>query len=167
MTILYPLDYARLKLTNNIKNQNKKIWKTIKNTFQQEGFRGIYRGVLLSYLSMTLFRGSFFGIYDTFKVKLETHYQKFLVSYGATLVSMFLISPLQTVIRRMMMTSGHSFKYQGYRDCAKQIYKAEKLRGFFRGGSIIPFEGIMVGLMFSFFDKIFSQLKSIEDYSSL
>lgn len=79
---------------------------------------------MLSYLGMTLFRGSFFGIYDTFKVNLERPYQKFLVSYGATIVSMFLVSPLQTVVRRMMMTSGHSFKYEGYKDCARQIYKA-------------------------------------------
>lgn len=35
---------------------------------------------------------------------------------------MLLVSPLQTVIRRMMMTSGHSFKYDGYIDCIKQIY---------------------------------------------
>jgi len=73
---------------------------------------------------MTLFRGSFFGIYDTFKINLDTPFHKFLVSYGATLVSMYLVSPLQTVTRRMMMTSGHSFKYGGYLDCAKQIYKA-------------------------------------------
>ncbi len=69
--------------------------------------RGIYRGVLLSYLGMTLFRGTFFGIYDTFKVGLDNHYKKFLVSYTATLMSMYMVSPLQTVIRRMMMTSGH------------------------------------------------------------
>lgn len=115
---------------------------------------------------MTLFRGAFFGIYDTFKVNLATHYQKFLVSYGATIVSMFLVSPLQTVTRRMMMTSGHSFKYQGYADCAKQIYKSDGIKGFYRGGSIIPFEAIMVGMMFTLFDKIFSELKSIEDYSN-
>jgi solute carrier family 25 (adenine nucleotide translocator) protein 4/5/6/31 len=123
--------------------------------------RGIYRGVLLSYLGMTLFRGAFFGIYDTFKVKLDSHYQKFFVSYGATVISMFLVSPIQTVTRRLMMTSGHSFKYQGYADCAKQIYKSEKIKGFYRGGSIIPFESIMVGMMFTLFDRIFTQLKSI------
>lgn len=115
---------------------------------------------------MTLFRGSFFGIYDTFKVNLETHYQKFFVSYAATVVSMFLVSPLQTVTRRLMMTSGHTFKYKGYRDCAKQIYNTDKIRGFYRGGSIIPFESIMVGMMFTLFDKVFSELKSVEDYSA-
>jgi hypothetical protein len=67
----------------------------------------------------------------------------------------------------MMMTSGHSFKYKGYADCAKQIYRTEKIKGFYRGGSIIPLEGIMVGIMFTLFDKIFSELKSVEDYSSL
>jgi solute carrier family 25 (adenine nucleotide translocator) protein 4/5/6/31 len=88
---------------------------------------------------MILFRGSFFGIYDTFKVKLDNHFQKFFISYGATIVSMFMVSPLQTVTRRMMMTSGHSFKYKGYEDCAKQIYKNDKIKGFYRGAALIPF----------------------------
>jgi hypothetical protein len=35
VTLLYPLDYARLKLTNNIKNEKKKIWRTIKTTYKQ------------------------------------------------------------------------------------------------------------------------------------
>jgi len=35
ITLLYPLDYARLKLTNNILSKKKRIWKTIFTTFQQ------------------------------------------------------------------------------------------------------------------------------------
>ncbi len=69
---------------------------------------------------------------------------------------MFLVSPLQTVTRRLMMTSGHSFKYDGYTDCARQIFKTDKIKGFFRGGSIIPLEAIMVGMMFTLFDKVFT-----------
>jgi len=105
---------------------------------------------------MTIFRGSFFGIYDTLKVRSKSYLEKFFVSYGATVISMFLVSPLQTVIRRMMMTSGHSFKYGGYIDCAKQIFKQDKIKGFYRGGTMIPFEGIMVGVMFTLFDRIFT-----------
>ena len=71
---------------------------------------------------MTIFRGSFFGCYDTLKVNMKTHGEKFIISYLATVNAMLLVSPLQTVIRRMMMTSGHSFKYRGYADCIKQIY---------------------------------------------
>jgi hypothetical protein len=67
------LDYARLKLTNNIKGNNKNIFSAIYNTFKLEGFQGIFRGVFLSYLSMTLFRGSFFGTFDTFKNKSKSN----------------------------------------------------------------------------------------------
>ncbi len=72
---------------------------------------------------MTIFRGSFFGIYDTFKVNLKTNFEKFTVSYMATITAMVFVSPLQTVIRRLMMTSGHTFKYGGYSDCIKQIFQ--------------------------------------------
>jgi hypothetical protein len=65
----------------------------------------------------------------------------------------------------MMMTSGHTFKYGGYGDCIKQIFKKDNIRGFYRGIGVIPIESISVGLMFTFFDNIFRELRSIEDYS--
>ena len=138
ITLLYPLDYARLKLTNNIKGKNKSIFPTIYKTFKMQGFQGIYRGVLMAYFAMSIFRGSFFGIYDTFKHSTKNSIQKYALSYGASVTALFLVSPLQTVIRRLMMTSGHSFKYKGYRDCINQIVQKEGLNSFVRGSSVIP-----------------------------
>jgi len=125
ITLLYPLDYARLKITNNIKGDNSRIWKTIRRTFQAEGLRGIYRGVLMSYLGMTIFRGTFFGLFDTFKGRADSLLEKFYLAYGSTMTAVIMVTPLQTIIRRMMMTSGHSFKYGGYVDCFRQIWKNE------------------------------------------
>jgi hypothetical protein len=37
------------------------------------------------------------------------------------------------------------------------------MKGFYRGVAMIPLESVMVGLMFTLFDKIFTDMKNVED----
>ena len=46
---------------------------------------------------------------------------------------MYSVYAFDTIRKRMMMTSGHSFKYRGFGDCFMQIYRKEGLRGYFKG----------------------------------
>jgi len=57
----------------------------------------------------------------------------FGVGYAVTVSSGLLSYPIDTIRRRMMMTSGQAVKYSGSLDCTAQILKNEGITSFFKG----------------------------------
>lgn len=71
---LYHLDYARTRLgvdarvcPNNAQRQFKGLFDVYQKTLASDGVIGLYRGFGVSILGITLYRGMYFGIYDTVK----------------------------------------------------------------------------------------------------
>lgn len=60
-------------------------------------------------------------------------FASFALGYGVTVVSGILSYPVDTVRRRMMMTSGEAVKYKGSLDCTVQIMKKEGFMSLFKG----------------------------------
>ena len=56
-----------------------------------------------------------------------------LVYAGVTVVSGLISYPIDTIRRRMMMTSGEKVKYKGSVDCAVQILKNEGFMSLMKG----------------------------------
>jgi solute carrier family 25 (adenine nucleotide translocator) protein 4/5/6/31 len=52
----------------------------------------------------------------------------FCIGYGVTVVSGITSYPIDTIRRRMMMTSGEGIKYKGSFDCATKILKNEGVK---------------------------------------
>lgn len=52
---------------------------------------------------------------------------------GVTVVSGLISYPIDTIRRRMMMTSGEKVKYKGSIDCTVQILKNEGFMSFMKG----------------------------------
>lgn len=117
--IVYPLDYARTRLSNQVKNGVSKtdvnhyngLIDCIRKTYRSDGIEGLYRGLTASCMCMVIYRGFYFGIYDSLRPHLPSKYEEnmlitFSLGYFATIVSGVLSYPLDTVRRRMMMTSG-------------------------------------------------------------
>jgi len=72
--IVYPLDYVRTRLTNDImiaKHNGKKQFNGIVDcmvkTFHSDGMRGLYRGFVVTCLTMIIYRGIYFGLNDSIK----------------------------------------------------------------------------------------------------
>lgn len=71
--LLYHLDYARTRLaTDAIESRGKKfqfkgLLDVYKKTLTTDGIPGLYRGFSVSIVGITLYRGLYFGIYDTMK----------------------------------------------------------------------------------------------------
>ena len=65
--LLYPFDYTRTKMANDVARKDGGILRTLLGTFQKEGLKGIYRGALISFYGISIFRGTYFGIYDSYK----------------------------------------------------------------------------------------------------
>lgn len=127
---VYSLDYARTRLTNDNKNSKtggKKQFNGLVDVYRQtlkaDGIAGLYRGFVISCVGIVIYRGLYFGLFDTVNPLLPEHLRQYfivdfmlgwVVTIGAGLASY----PIDTVRRRMMMTSGEAVKYKGSIDCA-------------------------------------------------
>jgi solute carrier family 25 (adenine nucleotide translocator) protein 4/5/6/31 len=61
-------------MANDISGKNRGIFNCISETYKLEGLKGIFRGVGVTYISMIIYRGLFFGTYDTVKTHTTNIY---------------------------------------------------------------------------------------------
>lgn len=80
---------------------------------------------VISCVGIFVYRGFYFGLYDTLKPMFLGPDAGFLLSfclgYGVTVTAGLMSYPIDTIRRRMMMTSGTGVKYNGALDCAGQV----------------------------------------------
>ena len=108
-----------------------------RQTLKSDGIAGLYRGFVISCFGIIVYRGCYFGFYDTLKPMLlgdDAHFAlAFCLGYAITVASETIAYPIDTIRRRMMMTSGEKVKYKGSLDCASQILKNEGSMSFMKG----------------------------------
>jgi len=163
---VYSLDYARTRLANDAKSANggerqyKGLIDVYKKTYKADGIAGLYRGFTLSCVGIMVYRGLYFGLYDSMKPLLRnlgmegSFAASFILGWGVTTVAGIASYPIDTIRRRMMMTSGEAVKYKGSIDCAKQIMKNEGVPAFFKGCGANILRGVAGAGVLSGFDKI-------------
>ncbi|CAI2375280.1 unnamed protein product [Moneuplotes crassus] len=146
--VFYPLDFSRTRLAVDIgRNQQERQFKNIfdvgSKIMRSDGITGFYRGLSITLLLTVLYRGSYFGLYNTGKVYLFKDQPKqdffFLWCFGTftTCFSNFIFYPLDTVRKRLQMQSGReNIQYTSPADCFRKIYIKEGIRGFFKG--VVP-----------------------------
>merc|ERR1712037_987786 len=111
LTFVYSLDYARTRLANDNKSSKKGgerqfngLVDVYKKTLASDGIQGLYRGFCISCVGIVVYRGFYFGLYDTLKPLMLGDDVPFLVSFGlgyAVTVSSGLLSyPIDTIRRR-------------------------------------------------------------------
>merc|ERR1712154_643726 len=114
------------------KERIKQVFKKNKS----DGVAYLYRGFVISCVGIVVYRGFYFGLFDTIRPLLPEQ-APFVVTFGvgyAVTVSAGLLSyPIDTIRRRMMMTSGQAVKYSGSMDAAAQILRNEGATSFFKG----------------------------------
>ncbi|KAM0065268.1 putative mitochondrial carrier protein [Helianthus debilis subsp. tardiflorus] len=167
MLFTYSLDYARTRLTNDAKaikaggeRQFNGLIDVYKKTIASDGIVGLYRGFNISCVGIIVYRGLYFGMYDSLKPVLLTGslQDSFLASFGlgwlitngAGLASY----PIDTVRRRMMMTSGEAVKYKSSLDAFKQIVKNEGPKSLFKGGGANILRAIAGAGVLAGYDKL-------------
>lgn len=144
LCFVYSLDYARTRLSADLKSAGKGgerqyngLVDVYKKTLASDGIGGLYRGFVLSSVGIFIYRGLYFGIYDTAKPLLlgpdAGFAASFAVGFCVTNLAGFMAYPIDTIRRRMMMKSGEAVKYNGSMDAASQIMKQEGFKSFFKG----------------------------------
>jgi solute carrier family 25 (adenine nucleotide translocator) protein 4/5/6/31 len=146
LAFVYSLDFARTRLANDNKSAKKGgarefngLADVYRKTLASDGIAGLYRGFTISCVGIVVYRGLYFGMYDSLKpVLLTGEYQNsflgsFLLGWAITIGAGLASYPIDTIRRRMMMTSGQAVKYNGSLDCARQILAKEGMSSMFKG----------------------------------
>jgi len=165
LTIVYPLDFARTRLAADVGSGKEREFNglvdCLTKTSQRDGIGGLYRGFGISVVGIIAYRASYFGMFDTGKVLLFEDIKKanFFAMWGfaqfVTVAAGISSYPLDTVRRRLMMTSGSKEKmYNGTWDCFVKIYQNEGGKAFFKGCLSNVIRGTGGALVLVFYDKI-------------
>mmetsp|Transcript_10341 Transcript_10341/g.15588 ORF Transcript_10341/g.15588 Transcript_10341/m.15588 type:complete len:310 (-) Transcript_10341:56-985(-) len=165
LVFVYSLDYARTRLANDAKSakgggerQFNGLADVYKKTFASDGIAGLYRGFPISCVGIVVYRGCYFGFYDSLKPALgplaDNFFANFLLGWAVTIAAGLASYPLDTVRRRMMMTSGEAVKYDSAFQCMSIIMKNEGFSSFFKGAGANILRGVAGAGVLSGFDKI-------------
>jgi solute carrier family 25 (adenine nucleotide translocator) protein 4/5/6/31 len=162
LLFVYPLDYARTRLAADLglgeKRQFNGLVDCLKKTMKSDGLIGMYRGFVISCVGIIVYRGAYFGGYDTVTAMLLSHdagfLRRFAVSYTVTVFAGLLSYPIDTIRRRMMMTSGEAVKYSSSIDCGRQILAKEGIQPFFKGAGANIIRGLGGALVLAGFDSV-------------
>lgn len=165
LCFVYSLDYARTRLANDAKSSSKGgserqfngLIDVYKKTLKSDGIQGLYRGFVISCVGIVVYRGFYFGLYDTLKPILLSEDAGLLISFAlgwVVTVSAGLLSyPIDTIRRRMMMTSGQAVKYKGSIDCGIQIIKSEGFMSLMKGAGANILRGVAGAGVLAGFDS--------------
>ncbi|KAI9116687.1 hypothetical protein K1719_012345 [Acacia pycnantha] len=168
LLFVYSLDYARTRLANDSKAAKKGggerqfngLVDVYRKTLKSDGIAGLYRGFNISCIGIIVYRGLYFGMYDSLKPVLltgklqDSFFASFglgwLITNGAGLASY----PIDTVRRRMMMTSGEAVKYKSSMDAFSQIIKNEGPKSLFKGAGANILRAVAGAGVLAGYDKL-------------
>ena len=106
---------------------------------------------------MTLSSGMYFGLYDTLKPLVlgpdAGVTVSFLLGWAVTVTAGLMSYPIDTVRRRMMMTSGGGVKYKGSFDCFRQVLANEGFMSLMKGAGANILRGVAGAGVLAGFDK--------------
>jgi len=165
LCFVYSLDFARTKLANDTKSSKtggereyNGLVDVYKKTLASDGIQGLYRGFVISCVGIVVYRGCYFGFYDSLRPILLGDdaglLGSFCLGYAVTVTSGLISYPLDTIRRRMMMTSGQAVKYKGSIDCTVQILKNEGAMSMMKGAGANILRGVAGAGVLAGFDAV-------------
>jgi len=167
LCFVYPLDFARTRLAADVGSGGEREFSGLVDCLakiaKKDGPQGLYNGFGISLVGIIMYRASYFGMFDTGKVVLFEDVKKanilavWAFAQFVTVAAGIASYPLDTVRRRLMMTSGKTGAdkmYNGTMDCFRKIYADEGGRAFFKGCLSNVLRGTGGALVLVFYDKI-------------
>jgi len=177
LAFVYSLDYARTRLANDNKASKKGggerqfngLLDVYRKTLATDGIAGLYRGFNISCVGIIVYRGLYFGMYDSLKPVVlqgnmkDNFFASFLLGWCITIGAGLASYPIDTIRRRMMMTSGEAVKYKSSMHAFQEIVKKEGTKSLFKGAGAnilraIAGAGVLAGydqLQLIFFGKTY------------
>lgn len=165
LLIVYPLDFARTRLAADVGKGAQREFTGIVDCIGKVARRGgplaLYQGFGVSVQGIFVYRGAYFGLYDTAKgmlfedEKKANVFAKWVVAQTVTAAAGIISYPFDTVRRRLMMQSGSKEKYyEGTVDAWRKIAANEGIGAFFKGALSNVFRGAGGALVLVMYDEI-------------
>jgi len=170
LLIVYPLDFARTRLAADVgKGKSREftgLFNCLGSVYKRTGFFSLYQGFGVSVQGIIVYRGTYFGMYDSAKGALFEDEKKanFFAKWGVAQVVTALAGvasyPFDTVRRRMMMMAGRkkggdtAIQYTSTLDCWSKVAKNEGLKGFFKGAGANVIRGSGGALVLVLYDEV-------------
>jgi len=167
LLFVYSLDYARTRLANDNKSAKKGgerqfngLVDVYKKTIATDGVGGLYRGFNISCVGIIVYRGLYFGLYDSLKPIVLTGEMRdsvvasFFLAWGITIFSGLASYPIDTIRRRMMMTSGEAVKYRSSLHAFNEIIKKEGTKSLFKGAGANILRAVAGAGVLAGYDKL-------------
>eukprot|EP01026_Neomeris_dumetosa_P031639 TRINITY_DN25076_c2_g1_i1.p1 TRINITY_DN25076_c2_g1~~TRINITY_DN25076_c2_g1_i1.p1 ORF type:complete len:350 (-),score=42.48 TRINITY_DN25076_c2_g1_i1:225-1274(-) len=177
--IVYPLDFARTRLAADVgkggaDREFKGLLDCVGKVARKEGVISLYQGFGVSVQGIIVYRGAYFGLFDTAKGVLLKDVQefgplvfvyKFVVAQLVTTAAGIMSYPFDTVRRRLMMQAGRpeaEKMYKGQLDSWYKIAAQEGVPAFFKGAFsniLRGTGGALVLVLYDEFKKVFNPLE--------
>jgi len=167
LLFVYSLDYARTRLANDNKSAKKGgerqfngLVDVYKKTYASDGIAGLYRGFVISCVGIVVYRGLYFGLFDSLKPVVlvgsmkDSFLASFLLGWAVTIGAGLASYPLDTVRRRMMMTSGEAVKYSSSFHAFNEIVKKEGTASLFKGAGANILRAVAGAGVLAGYDKL-------------
>ena len=148
LSVVYPLDYVRNVQMDDLagRYKGKTFLEVGSMIVRKRGVLALYSGFGVSVLGIVLYRGPYFGLFDSLKNAnpwmkdkgFMGFASKFVIAQTTALFAGFITYPLDTVRRRQQMDAvftrdGDEPLYKGNWDCVVRILKDEGVLAFFQG----------------------------------
>jgi solute carrier family 25 (adenine nucleotide translocator) protein 4/5/6/31 len=167
LTFVYSLDYARTRLANDSKAAKKGgerqfngLIDVYSKTMKSDGIVGLYRGFNISCIGIIVYRGLYFGMYDSLKPVVlqgnmkDSFIASFFLGWGITIGAGLASYPIDTIRRRMMMTSGEAVKYKSSYHAFTETVKKEGTKSLFKGAGANILRAIAGAGVLSGYDQL-------------
>merc|ERR1712080_667748 len=111
----------------------------------------------ISAVGIFIYRGMYFGLYDTLKPLVlgadAGVFLSFFLGWAVTVTAGLMSYPIDTIRRRMMMTSGAAVKYKNSLDCGVQVIKNGGFMSLMKGAGANILRGVAGAGVLAGFDK--------------
>ena len=161
-TVTAPMELVKLRVQNEgigVNTRYKGNWATLRDIYQTEKVRGIYKGLPVTMLRGTVGYGVYFFFYESLmsisarnrQIKRDELSNIFSFVYGgcAGVLSWLVTFPIDTVKSRYQVDGAESgqLKYLNARDCLTKSMK--------EGGVRLLYNGLSTGLLRAFANSAF------------
>lgn len=165
LCVVYPLDFARTRLAVDTGSggdrQFNGLIDCLSKVAKSDGPLGLYRGFGISVLGIIVYRGAYFGLFDTGNAMLfgegknDNFFLMWAFAQTTTTLAGIISYPLDTIRRRLMMQSGRKvMMYSGTIDCFQKILANEGGKAFFKGAASNVLRGTGGALVLVLYSKI-------------
>jgi solute carrier family 25 (adenine nucleotide translocator) protein 4/5/6/31 len=173
LLITHPLNYVRRRLESELgttKDFRGAIDVVVKTINGPNGIAGLYQGFSINILGIILYRGAYFGLYDTFAASnpyrqhqgWKSTLSRFIVAQVVAITAGFVTYPIDTISNRLQMQADKpqsEWLYNGYTDCVSKIAKEEGVQGFFKGAGANILRTIVASLVLVGYDVVLDYFK--------